>query len=134
MQHSYLMRFNSLRDHLIDLGATGTPPNSAVALTRDIGPGTPIEILIQLTIAHAGTSPTLDITLQMDTTDAFGSATTIGTATQIADGVLGQRASITYIPDGATEQFIRLYYTVGGTTPTCSVTAGLVMGRQTRPY
>ena len=120
--------------NIIDLGATGTPPLSATALTRDIGPGTPIDILIQLTVAHGGTTPTLDVTLEMDTTDAFGSATTIATATQIAGGLVGARTSITYIPDGATERYLRLYYTAGGTTPTCTITAGIVLGRQTRPY
>ena len=125
---------NVASTNMIDLGATGTPPLSATALVRDIGPGTPIEILIQLTVAHAGTAPTLDVTLEMDTTDAFGSATTIATATQIAAGALGARASITYLPDGTTERYIRLYYTVGGTTPTCTVTAGIVLGRQTQPY
>ena len=52
--------------NLIDLGATGTPPLSSTALVRDIGKGTPIEILIIVTVAHGGTSPTLVVTLQMD--------------------------------------------------------------------
>lgn len=120
--------------NIIDLGATGTPPGAASALTRDIGPGTPIEVLIQLTVAHGGTSPTLDVTLEMDDNDAFSSATTIATATQIAGGAVGDRTSLTYIPDGTTERYLRLYYTTGGTSPTCTVTAGVVLARQTRPY
>ena len=47
--------------NIIDLGATGTPPLSSTALTRDIGPGMPIDILIQVTVAAGGTTPTLDI-------------------------------------------------------------------------
>lgn len=119
--------------NIIDLGAPGTPPLSSVALTRDIGPGTPIDILIQVTVAHGGTTPTLDIDLEMDTTDAFGSATVVASAVQLASAAVGDRASIRWIPDGTSEQFIRLQYTPGGTTPTITITAGISMGIQTRP-
>ena len=60
--------------NIIDLGAPGTPPLSSTALPRDIGPGTPIDILIQCTVAHGGTSPTLDIDLEVDDNDSFASA------------------------------------------------------------
>ena len=120
--------------NLLDLGATGTPPLSSTALTRDIGPGTPIEVLIQLTVASGGTSPTLIVTMEMDTVVGFSSATVIATSATLTGGLVGARLSITYVPDGATERFLRLNYTLAGTSPTYTVTSGLVMGRQTRPY
>lgn len=120
--------------NLIDLGATGTPPLSSNALVRDIGPGTPIEILIQLTVASGGTAPTLIVTMEMDTLVGFGSATVIATSATLTGGAVGDRLSITYVPDGATERFIRLNYTLAGTAPTYTVTSGIVMGRQTRPF
>ena len=120
--------------NVIDLGATGTPPLSSTALTRDIGPGTPIDILIQVTVAHGGTSPTLDIDLEMDTVVGFSSATIVASAVQLVGAAVGDRASIRWIPDGTSERFIRLAYTAGGTSPTITVTAGIALGIQTRPY
>ena len=120
--------------NVIDLGATGTPPLSTTALTRDIGPGTPIDILIQLTVASGGTSPTLAVSLEMDTAVGFGSATTLITSDILTGGVVGDRLSIRYIPDGTTERFIRLQYDLEGTSPTYTVTAGIVLGVQTQPF
>lgn len=120
--------------NVIDLGATGTPPLSSTALTRDIGPGTPIDILIQLTADAGGTSPTLDIDLEVDTVENFASATVVASAVQIAGGTEGQRASIRWVPDGTDQRYLRLNYTTGGTSPTHTVTAGIVLGVQTRPY
>ncbi len=119
--------------NIIDLGAAGTPPLASTALIRDIGPGTPIEVLIQLTVASGGTSPTLVVTLEMDTVSAFSSATVIATSATLTAGAVGDRLSINYLPDGTTERFIRLNYTLTGTSPTYTVTSGVVMGRQTRP-
>ena len=121
---------NAASTNLIDLGAMDTPPLSSTALTRDVGKGTPIEILIIVTVAHGGTSPTLVVTLQMDTADSFGSQTTVGTATELAGAAVGDRASIFFLPEGITERFIRLKYTTGGTNPTITVTAGLALGTQ----
>ncbi len=116
--------------NLIDLGATGTPPLSSTALVRDVGKGTPIEILIICTVAHGGTSPLLDVVLQMDTAAAFPSATEVAAATQMAGASVGDRASIFFLPEAITERFIRLYYTAAGTTPTITITAGLALGTQ----
>ena len=118
--------------NLIDLTATGTPPY-AQAQTRDIGPGEPIDILIQLTVASGGTSPTLRADLEKDTTAAFSSATVVATSATLTGGVVGDRLSINWIPDLTGEQFIRLNYVLAGTSPTYTVTAGVVAGRQTRP-
>jgi len=118
--------------NLIDLTAAQTPPYSN-ALVRDIGPGTPIDVLIQLVVNSGGTSPTLIAQLQMDTTAAFSSATTVAVSATLAGGSAGDRLSIRYIPDGTTEQFIRLNYVLAGTSPTYTVTSGIVLGMQTKP-
>lgn len=120
--------------NIIDLGATGTPPLSSTALTRDIGPGMPIDILIQVIVAAGGTSPTLDIDLEQDDNLGFSSAAIVASAVQLTTAAVGDRASIRWIPDGTNERFIRLNYTLGGTSPTYTVTAGIVLGIQTQPY
>jgi hypothetical protein len=118
--------------NLIDLGAPGSVPIGG-ALNRDVGPGTPIEILIQHVVDSGGTSPTFIATLQNDNDVAFGSATTIATSATMSGALKGDRASIVFVPDSCDERYLRLNYTTGGTTPTHTVTAGIVLGRQTRP-
>ena len=120
--------------NVIDLGATGTPPLSSTALTRDIGPGTPIDILIQLTVDSGGTTPTLQVTLEKDTVENFASAEVAAVSAILTDGVAGDRLSIRWIPDGTDQRYIRLSYDLEGSSPTYTVTAGIVLGVQTRPY
>ena len=117
--------------NIIDLGAPGTVLGGPAALTRDVGPGRPIAILVQLRIAATGTSPTLVATLEMDTTAAFSSTTIIATAPTIAGGEAGQRVGLFYLPEGITERFLRLLYTTGGTTPSYDIDAGIVLADQT---
>ncbi len=117
--------------NIIDLGATGTVLGAPAALVRDIGKGEPIAILVQLDVNSGGTSPTLDVALQVDTTDAFSSATTVATSQQIAGGSAGDRVSLYWIPEGTNERYMRLNYTLGGTSPTYTVTAGVVAADQT---
>lgn len=116
--------------NVIDLGAPGTVLGAPVALSRDIGKGTRIPILVQLTADATGTSPTLDVTLQVDNDEAFGSPKTVATATQIAGGSAGDKAELEWIPEGTDERYMRLLYTVGGTSPAYQITAGIVAARQ----
>ncbi len=115
----------------IDLGATGTVLGAPVALIRDIGKGKRIDILVSLDVDSGGTSPTLDVTLEVDDNDAFSSATTVATAPQLAGGSAGDRVALYWIPEGTNERYVRLNYTLGGTSPTYTVTAGIVASDQT---
>ena len=124
------LTIDAVSTNVIDLGAPGTPPLSAVALSRDIGPGTPIDILIQLTVDSGGTSPTLQVNLEKDTVEGFGSAEVVASSPILVDGVAGDRLAIQWIPDGADQRYLRLNYDIEGTTPTYTVTAGIVLGRQ----
>ena len=117
--------------NIIDLGATGTVLNAPAALVRDIGKGNPIPIIVNLDVAAGGTSPTLDIAVQVDTTDAFSSPTTVATSEQVAGGAAGDSVYLdVYLPEGTNERYLRLNYTLGGTSPTYTLTAGVVMGKQ----
>lgn len=117
--------------NIIDLGATGTVIGAPAALVRDIGKGNPIPIIVNLDVAAGGTTPTLDITVEIDTTDAFASATTVATAKQVAGGAAGDSVYLdVYLPEGTNERYLRLNYTLGGTTPTYTLTAGVVAGKQ----
>jgi len=117
--------------NVIDLGATGTVLNAPAALVRDIGKGSHIPIVITLDEDSGGTSPTLDATLEMDSDDTFASATVVATAPQLAGGSAGDRVAIFWIPEGTNERFIRLNYVLGGTSPTYTLTAAIVLADDT---
>ncbi len=114
----------------IDLGATYTVLGSPVALTRDIGPGQQIAVLVQLIVDSGGTSPTIDVTLEVDDNDAFSSAKVVATATQVAGGSAGDTVGLEWIPSGTDERYLRINYTLGGTSPTYTVTSGITLGNQ----
>lgn len=105
--------------NVIDLGAE-----------RRIGSGTPMAIVIVVTTALDGANvdETYTATIQTDDNEAFSSAVTLpGTgAASLPRGSAAGTRFILPIPSGsATERFIRLNYTVAGTTPSGNVTAFL---------
>ena len=116
--------------NVIDLGAPGTVLGAPAALVRDIGKGCPIPIYVRLDVAATGTSPTLDVDVEMDTADSFGSATVVASAAQIAGGAAGDEVYLNvYLPEGITERYIRLNYTLGGTSPDYTISAGIVTAK-----
>lgn len=104
-------------DH-IDLGAD-----------RNIGMGEPMAVLITVDVAAAvdDADETYAFKIQTDTVTGFGSPTdvierAIGRALLVA----GSMHAIPVPPDTSMEQFMRVYATLGGTTPTITYTAMLV--------
>jgi len=102
----------------IDLGAVG----------RDIGKGVPIPIIVQHVVDAGGTSPTMIAILEVDDNTSFSSAKEVDRSTLLADAVAGDKQSLQYIPEGTDERYLRISYDVSGTTPTHTVTAGIVLG------
>ena len=123
-----------MSSNIIDLGATGTVIGGSSALDRDIGKGTPLEILIQWTVAAvSGGASTVTVDLETADNSSFSSATVLATTGAIAKATLvaGYQMKIHYMPRGA-ERYIRLNYTVGTADLTAgNVTAGFVAGEQT---
>ena len=119
--------------NVIDLGATGTVLNAPNDLKRDLGKGTPIPILIQVTEDFA-TLTSLTVSVQTDDDENFGTATTVlsSPAVPVADLVEGYKFPIIWVPIGVNKRYLRLNYTVAGSNATTGkVTAGIVMGVQT---
>jgi len=115
----------------LDFGAPGTPVGAAGALVLDLGLSD-IDILVQVTEAFA-TLTSLKVTVQADNDSSFGSPTTLGSSEAIAAASLtkGYKFRLPVkIPEGATERYIRLYYTVAGSNATAGkVFAGIVASR-----
>lgn len=117
--------------NIIDLGAPGTPVGASSAIEQDIGKGNPIPILVQLAADSAGTSQTLDVKLQVDADEAFSNPTDVAVAPQMSEGDQGDRVGIFWIPEGTDEQYVRLLYTLGGTSPDYTLDAYVVAADQT---
>lgn len=104
--------------NIIDLNVTG----------RKIGAGEPIVFEVYIDVAADGTTTdeTYTFGLQTDDDVAFGSATTLDTVTlTYAQMTLNSKHTLLFRPEFAGERYVRLYYTLGGTTPSVTLTAAL---------
>ena len=119
--------------NIIDLGATGTPAGSSVALSRDIGKSSDIPLLLEVTEAFNNLT-SLAVAIQVATDAAFTTPVEVATRTYLlAELGLGKRLSFpAEFPEGSNLRYIRLRYTVTGTAPTTGkLWAGVVASRQT---
>lgn len=120
--------------NVIDLGDTGRVYGNTVDVTRDIGKGLGIPLLVQVVEAFAaGGAATLTVALQVDDNEAFASPKTVWTSPAItkADLVPGFVVVPEYIPRGTDERYMRLYYTVAtGPMTAGKIMAGVTMGNQ----
>lgn len=117
----------------MNLGATETVPGAPAALVRDMGGANKIEVLVQVT-ADFATLTSLTVTAEVDDNSSFSSAKTVASsgAIAVADLTAGKIIPITILPPGTDEQYLRLNYTVAGSSATAgTVTAGITTGIQT---
>jgi hypothetical protein len=103
--------------NIIDLGAD-----------RNIGIGEPMSIVINVEVAldDGNADETYTIQAQADDNSSFSSALPVG---GLVTATRGDAAGTQYViplpADYATEQYLRVYFTLGGTTPTGTVSAYL---------
>jgi hypothetical protein len=101
-------------------------------IDRNLGLGEPMCVVITLDVAADATDndETYTAKLQTDSDLAFGSATDVGETVTITRGdAAGSRYIIPIPADTKMERFSRLYFTLGGSTPTVTVTARLMPQR-----
>lgn len=115
----------------IDLGASGTPAYSTVALVRDIGKSS-LPLLAQVTTDFAG-GTSIALSIQTDSDAAFGTVTTVLTTAAIPVATLkaGYQFPIKEVPVGILQRYIRAYYTVVGTMSSGNLSCGVVTDLQT---
>lgn len=119
--------------NVIDLGVRGTPYGGVAPLDGDVGKGTKIPLLIQVTEDFADNT---SLTFTVETSDAANltSSTVLYTsgAVPVADLVEGFQLPVDVVPNGATGRYLGVRYTVGGSNATAGkITAGISMGNQT---
>lgn len=116
--------------NVIDLGVRATPFGAVAALTGDIGKGTMIPLLAQVTEAFDALT-TLEIKVSTGATTALGT-TILSQTIALADLVVGKQLSFCVLPKDITERYLGIEYVVVGTAPTVGkITAGITMGNQT---
>ena len=118
--------------NVLDRGVVGTPVGGAAALSSDLGKSmVPFEVIVTEAFA---TLTSLTITLETDDNSGFSSALTKWTSGAVAAAalVVGKRIPIGYVPEGVDERYVRLNYTVTGSSATAGkITAGIAAGLQT---
>lgn len=103
--------------NIIDLGAD-----------RNIGIGEPMSVIVNVEVALDDTTgdETYAIAVQADDNSSFSSAIEVAAASVVTRGdAAGTQYVIPLPADYATEQYLRVYFTLGGTTPTGTVSAYL---------
>jgi len=93
---------------------------------RRLGVGEPMCVVIGCDVAMAGTTPTMIATLQSDDNAGFSSATSVVVSPTFSSFAAGAKYVLPIPPGVATERYIRVNYTMGGTSPTITVTTHLM--------
>lgn len=116
--------------NVIDLGAAGTPYDAAAALNQDIGKGTPVPLLIQVTEAFNNLT-SLKIAIETGSTTSLGTVV-IDATIVLANLTVGKQFPLMFLPRDIAERYLGVRYTVTGTAPTTGkITAGISAGNQT---
>jgi hypothetical protein len=119
----------------LDLLAVGRAYGHAADLGRDVAKSTPIPFLVQVveTFDTAGEAGTLQIDIELDSTETFTPDKTIPLGTFLeADLVAGFKIPWSQLPEGISYRYMRLKYTVAsGPFTAGKITAGCVLGVQT---
>lgn len=114
---------NAASSNVIDLAKAG------------VGRGEPIKVFCQMTadFDSTGDTGTLQVKLQTDSDEAFGSAVNLVDTGALAQAtcVKGYRPIDIYLPNNV-KRYVRFYYTVGTANGTGgTITAGLQLDQQT---
>lgn len=93
---------------------------------RNIGIGEPMCVVIAVDTALAGTTPTFQAAVQTDDNASFSSPATVAQMpAALSAAAAGLQIVIPIPPNTDIERYIRVNYTLGGTTPTITVSADL---------
>jgi hypothetical protein len=122
---SYLDRMNLFSNEQAITATAASTDVVDLGSSRDVGAGEPLYVLVQVTQSFDALT-SLTIALQTSATENFASPVQLTARTVALAGLTaGATFSVGPVP-GGTLRYVRLYYTVTGTTPTTGkITAGL---------
>lgn len=93
---------------------------------RNVGIGEPMCVLVTCGVAMGGTSPTMTVSLRTDDNSSFSSPTTLTSSRQFSSMAVNEYVAVPVPNDSSCERYLQAYYTMGGTSPTVTVTAALL--------
>ncbi|MDN7454837.1 Bbp16 family capsid cement protein [Burkholderia cenocepacia] len=106
------------------LSASGASTNIIdLGSDRDIGPGRPLWVVVAVAVAAVGTG-TYQIDLETDDNAGFSSPTKIASVSPSAAALTAGQRLVIGMPF-ANERYLRLNYTLGGTSPGVTLNAFL---------
>jgi len=116
--------------NVVDLGVPGTPFGGN-QLNQDIGKGTPIPLLVQVT-EDFNNATSVTVTVEVSAAAAMTSPVVLATETiLLANLVAGKQTHVQFVPKDADLRYLAVRYTVAGTAPTTGkFTAGISAGNQ----
>lgn len=119
--------------NVVDLGVPGTPYGGKAALHQDVGKGTKVPILAQVTESFtSASSGVMTISVSIGATTALGTKIVSVGPIAKADLVAGYQIPIDVLPNQLTERYLGMEYVVGTDPMTAGkITAGISMGNQT---
>jgi hypothetical protein len=111
--------------NLIDLGSDG-----------NLGIGEPMAVVLLVDVAadDSDADETYSVAIQTDDNSSFSSAATVGTITITRGDAAGTKYVALLPKDTSMERYVRLNYTLGGTTPTVTVSAYLQPANAVEAY
>lgn len=105
------------------LSASGNSTNTIdFTNARQVGSGESLVVAVTLDVAMGGTTPTISVSLKFDGNST--PTTVVATSQTLTSPGAGTRIFIP-VPQGISGRYMMLTYTLGGTSPTATVTAVL---------
>lgn len=106
-----------------------------LSIDRNIGMGEPVAVVVSVSVAadFTTTDETYQFQLETDDNDSFSSATVIADQTvAAADLAVGDK--VVLFIGHANEQYLRMNYVLGGTTPSVTVSTFLIPAEMVDGY
>ena len=121
--------------NVVDTGAAGTVYGAGSALSRNVGPGKGVPILVQITeTVLSGGAATIEFQIETSDVEGFGSTNVViarSSAYAKTDLVAGFQFGVAVLPNDC-KRFLRVNYVIAGATTTAGLaSAGIVHGVQT---
>lgn len=123
---------SAISTNVLDTLPPGRVYGAAANLTKDIGKGNKIPLLIQV-VEDFATLTSLTVEIRFSANENMSSSKTVLSQTiPVADLKAGRNFAFMCVPPGADRRYMAIQYTVGGSNATAGkVTSGIVHGVQT---